>query len=203
MQHVTQNLTDLSDAELVKKVQKYEDNDSLKELIGRHSDLCYYIYNKYQPKMEQSGVLSSSEFSDKDYIVYQSAKSYNPNKKSKYSTWLANQVRFHCLNTIKHKVEFAVEDKTLDVLRDNVNDDFARKNNSYLDLSHIHNTINQFKDKRIKKIFEMRYFGEKKCSWAKIGEELKLTVPMVIILHKRAVDMIKKKLTSMTVPDII
>ena len=38
---------ELEDVTLVKRVKRRRCNDSLKELIGRHSPLCFDIYKKY------------------------------------------------------------------------------------------------------------------------------------------------------------
>jgi hypothetical protein len=50
--------------------------------------------------MIASGTHPEDISSDKDYLIYKSAVSYNPTKKIKFSTWLGNQVRYYCLNKI-------------------------------------------------------------------------------------------------------
>ena len=75
------------DIELVNNVQ--EDNDereqSLKELINRHSALCYNVYQRYGNTLTSSGVCFDDVVKEKDYIIYKSAMSYNPEKNTKIS----------------------------------------------------------------------------------------------------------------------
>ena len=64
--------------------------------------------------MVASGVHPEDVLSDKDYIIYKSAISYNPDYKIKFSTWLGNQVRYHCLNKInRDNVYVTMEDGAL------------------------------------------------------------------------------------------
>ena len=83
-----------SDTLLAQNVKDKDCENSLKELIERHSKLCYNIYQKYIPAMNASGVFPDDALNDKDYIIYKSACSYNPTKRTKFSTWLGNQVRY-------------------------------------------------------------------------------------------------------------
>jgi len=73
----------ITDVELVEKIQEESCNNSLKELINRHSALCVDICKKYTPAMYASGVPYSDIYEDKAYIVYKSALSFKPEKKVK------------------------------------------------------------------------------------------------------------------------
>lgn len=184
----------ITDLELIQKVQTQEDNDSLKELINRHSSLCYSMYQKYSSRMIESGVANVNSFEDKDYLIYATAKSYNPNKNSKYSSWLANNVRFYCLNTMKAQREIAHEDKDIDTILESRRD--TNLDNYYLNISYVNSLLEQFKDKRIKKIFQLRYFEHPSKNWQEIGAEMKLSHTTCVILHNKAKEILKKKLLS-------
>ena len=71
---------------LVKNVQENNDENSLRILIDRHSGLCNSLYKKYSSSMVISGVHLQDVMDQKDYIVYKSAMTFNPCKKSKFST---------------------------------------------------------------------------------------------------------------------
>ena len=59
------------------------------------------------------------------------------------------------------------------------------------------NLISQFKDERMKKVFELRYFsGSKKMTWVNIGSKLKVSAQTAINLHNKGKDMIRKKFDS-------
>ena len=107
--------------------------------------------------MHASGIFVDDVLNDKDYIIYQSAKSFDPTRKTKFSTWLGNQVRYYCLNKInKNKKYVTTEDQELSFLmeREEGPEDNKELRDYMLDL------LSQIKDKRIKRIFELRYFSE-------------------------------------------
>ena len=100
----------LDDTTLVKNVQEKNDELALKTLIERHSALCNSLYKKYSPPMIASGIHVEDIINEKDYIVYKSAMSFDPCKKSKFSTWLYNQVRYQCLNCMNENSHYLTLD---------------------------------------------------------------------------------------------
>ena len=76
----------ITDTELVENVKEKSCNNSLKELILRHSALCVDIYKKYTPALCASGVPIQDVYQDKDYIVYKSALSFKPEKNVKFGS---------------------------------------------------------------------------------------------------------------------
>ena len=108
---------------------------------------------KYEPALNATGVSVDDVIQEKDYLVYKSAMSYNPEKKVKFNTWLGNQVRYHCLNTINNNNNFIkVEDSVLDFLSIEENKDCSN------DIEYVFSLLSQLKDDRIKEIFSLRYF---------------------------------------------
>ena len=106
----------MEDSLLAKKVKDENCEDSLKELISRHSKLCYAVYQRYFPAMRASGVTAEDAIDEKDLIIYKSAMSYNPTKKAKFSTWVGNQMRYACLNKMnKNKKYKPVLDDEIDL----------------------------------------------------------------------------------------
>ena len=89
-----------SDEELIYKIKKENSSESVEELINRHSALCIDVSKKYHGSLAASGVPIDDLYKEKNYIIYKSAMSFNPSKKVKFTTWLGNQMRFHCLNTL-------------------------------------------------------------------------------------------------------
>ena len=74
------------DIELVNNVQEDNCQQSLKELINRHSALCYNVYQRYGNTLTSSGVCFDDVVKEKDYIIYKSAMSYNPEKNTKFTS---------------------------------------------------------------------------------------------------------------------
>jgi len=60
------------------------------------------------------------------------------------------------------------------------------------------------KDKRIEKIFKMRYFDSKKLkAWNEIGKKLHISTQTAINIHNKALEFLNKKITSKNLFDKI
>lgn len=70
----------MEDLDLVKNIQENSCDASLKVLINRHSALCLDI-SKIQSRPECLWHLYGDIFDEKDYLVYKSALSFDPEKK--------------------------------------------------------------------------------------------------------------------------
>ncbi len=96
------NLNKLSDVELIKLINEETCNDAFCELVSRHENLYYKVCHGYMNGLKRSGVSSEDILSDKMFVFYNSLSSFDADKNVKFSTWLANQARFHCLNRISN-----------------------------------------------------------------------------------------------------
>ena len=181
-----------TDTNLANEVKEKDCQNSLVELIGRHSNLCYNICQKYMPVLHASGIFVDDVLGDKDYIIYQSAKSYNPSKKTKFSTWLGNQVRYHCLNKInKNKKYVTMPDSELSFLIDQE----EKEENSTELKDYISSHLSRIKDKRIKRIFELRYFSDEgRLTWTAISKKISVSSQTAINLHNKGLSMLKKRI---------
>jgi len=193
------NIQEYNDSILAFNVKSSNDEESLKELIRRHNPMCFSLYKKYSSALEISGVNLQDLISSKDFIIYQSAKSFNPDKKSKFSTWLYNQIRYQCLNTINsNKNTLPMEIEKINFLIDQA----SAKENNYSDKvkdtnEYIFKILESCLDKRIVQIYKMRYFnGPKLMAWSKIARKLKVSTQTAINLHKKGMTLLKVKINS-------
>jgi RNA polymerase sigma factor (sigma-70 family) len=194
---------ELEDVTLVKRVKRRRCNDSLKELIGRHSPLCFDIYKKYSPAMQASGVCLADIYGEKDYIVYKSAVSFDPDRKTKFSTWLGNQVRYYCLNLINNNKYIRVDDENLDFFVDQKTEEDKKEVKGEVD--YIFNLLEQLNDKRIKRIFKLRYFhgAKNKMPWVKVAKTLNVSTQTAINLHNKGAEIVCKKIKSKALSDFL
>jgi RNA polymerase sigma factor (sigma-70 family) len=185
----------VSDNYLAERISISNCEDSLRELISRHSALCFKIIKKYSGSFYAYNIDVNEASSDKNLIIWNSAKSFSPDKNVKFSTWLANQVKYSCLNALNKKSKdrlVATEDEILDVLKEKAPEE---KTDNLFEFTN--NILKQLKDKRIKQIFSMRYSNlNKKPSWCKVAEELKISTQTAINLHNRGIDVLRKKIKS-------
>lgn len=191
------NLT--TDEYLVKDIQKNKSNNSLKELISRHSGIYVEMIRRYGQKYLTSTQIDDL-MGDKDFNIYSAALDYN-GEKSKFSTYLANRTRYHCLSnkTINKKnsnivnfddIEFEQESKEQNPCQASIQRESMKK---------ICFLIEGHEDPRVVRIFKERYFSgdtKKLKPWKVISEEIGLSIQGCIDIHTRAVKQFKKKISN-------
>lgn len=190
-------MDNLKDDTLIKNVINKQCNESLKELVNRHSGIIFNIGKKYCSSCN----LDISELNDNRYwIVFNAAKTFNATKGSKFSTWLGNQVRFFCLNyKNKNSKLIPIENEHLEFFINN----FSKNDEKVNQKEVIHTIIdlfNQISDPNTKNAIYYRYFYNKEriLNYSEIADILKVTPQTVLNWHNKFVDFAKKKLTNKT-----
>jgi RNA polymerase sigma factor (sigma-70 family) len=194
------------DIVLINKIKKSSDSDALKELELKHSGICHQMIKKYYQNMIDFGVDPKDVAAEKLLIIYKSALNFNPDKNVKFSTWLGNQMRYHCLNTINSKnQDINLESSNLISLIEKKQSESLNISEYIKDQSNfIFEILSKMKDKRMHRIFKLRYFDNKKqLAWSKIAKKLNLSTQTVINLHEKGKILLKNKLTSINNNDII
>jgi len=147
----------------------------------------------------KSGVQPEDVYSEKDLILLKCALSFDPSRNTKFSTWLGNYAKFTCLNLLNSKKYiFNADTETLhDFIEEGqfIPDHTNSLSEEYKILK---STLHELKDSRIKKIFEMRYFYDKKKdrTWKKISESLGMSIQTAINLHKKGLVLLKNRLKN-------
>lgn len=196
--------TDFSKSEDLRLVElaKEGDNEAIKSLIDKHSGICVETYKKYLNLPNVSGFISDEIISSKDYIIYNSAKTFDPEMGSKFSTWLANQTRFYCLNCInKYNKLVPLEDESIKLIIENNNklngsqleSKKIELNSEILDL--VKETLASIANKNIKECINKKYFSgsERQKSYTEIASEMGVTVQTVINWHKKFIKLVRQK----------
>ena len=186
-----------TDLELINGVKDKNCSDCLQELFNRHSAICVDVYSKYSGGLIKNSVVLNDIVDQKEYIIYKSAMSYNSEKGSKFSTWLANQMRYFCLNSMNKNRLVATDDESMNAIVHA--GPFSPQNQSSTleeKVDFVKNIIAQVKDKRISKIFKIRYFNgsRKKTPWAQVAEQMGVSTQTAINLHNKAIKLIKRKM---------
>ena len=187
----------LQDNELVKNIKDDKKaEDSLQELIGRHTGIYLDIVNKYTKNGNSTNKLDLID--EKDYNIYQAALKYKDDKGTKFPTFLGNETKWICLNKYnkkKKEPQLSIEDiKESDIL-ENKNSKISSEELEIF--SEAIKFSKGHKDKRVEKIFEMRYItGEKNkvMPWKKISEKLNMSIQGCINIHNSAIEKFKIEL---------
>ena len=188
------NLEDLQLVDNIKKDTKTE--DCLQELIGRHTGIYIDIVNKYTLNGNTTNRLDLID--EKDYNIYQAALKYEGDRGTKFPTFLGNETKWICLNKFnkrKKDPQLSIDDvRESDILhpkKEKIKKEDLEVFSEAIKLSKTH------KDKRVEKIFEMRYItGEKNkvMPWKKISEELNMSIQGCINIHNSAIEKFKIEL---------
>lgn len=192
----------LKDETLIKKIVNKQCNESLKELVNRHSGMIFNIGKKYCTSCN----LDINELNDNRYwIIFNSAKSFNPKKGSKFSTWLGNQIRFFCLNyKNKNSKLVPIENEHLEFYINNSNK-LENKSKQKEAINNIIDLFNQISDPNTKNAIYYRYFHNKDriLNYSEIAQILDVTPQTVLNWHNKFIEFAKKKLTSFQISDMI
>jgi len=191
---IINNLEDFQLVENIKKNKKTE--DSLQELIDRHTGIYLDIVNRYTQDGNTTNKLDLID--EKDYNIYQAALKYKKDKGTKFPTFLGNETKWICLNKYNKKkkdpqinIDDIKEGEMLVTKIDKI------KKEDFEIFSEAIKFSKKHKDKRVEKIFEMRYItGEKNkvMPWKKISEELDMSIQGCINIHNSAIEKFKIEL---------
>ena len=190
-------INELQDNELVKNIKNDKKaEDSLQELIGRHTGIYLDIVNKYTKNGNSTNKLDLID--EKDYNIYQASLKYKDDKGTKFPTFLGNETKWICLNKHnkkKKEPQLSIEDiKESDILENK----HSKVSSEELEIfSEAIKFSKNHQDERVEKIFEMRYItGEKNkvMPWKKISEELNMSIQGCINIHNSAIEKFKIEL---------
>ena len=182
---------------LINKIKEENDSNSLQELINRHSGIYVDVVNKMVSEscefMNKTDILS-----DKDFSIYNAALKYRPDKNTKFSTYLANETRWRCLN-MYNKNKKMIEEPIDNQIREKASSkDFLLEIQQEEIIKKILEIAKKNPDKRIKKILDMRYAinYNKAHSWREISQALGMSIQGCIDIHNKFINKIRKEITN-------
>jgi hypothetical protein len=186
-----------SDLSLISKIQAENDEKSLVELINRHSGIYTSMVDRFasgKTILDKNLIMD-----DKDFTIYSSALKFDSTRETKFSTHLANEVKWKCLNAInkiKKRKECSIEDE-LNYSEPSCGD-FIDSINEKEVLRNFQKLLFQESDERVKKIIDMRYNNDnnKLTSWKIIASDLQMSIQGCINIHNRFINKHKKELCT-------
>ncbi len=180
------------EASLIRKVKNKECSASFLKLKEKHGNLFFSIVNKFSKRINVENI-----YLDLDFVFFKAILSYDNKKGSKFSTWLGNCTRYHCLNYLKKNSKYVqTEDDQVTSFFDKKSfEDYSNCKNFKNEANHVLNILNEAEDKRIVKIFKLRYLnGNGKMTWRDIATEFNLTPQTVINLHTKGKKIIVRRM---------
>ena len=171
----------------------------MQNLVERHSGIYLDMVNAYSsngnPYIDRSELVK-----DKEYKIYLAALNFDESRGAKFSTYLGNETKWSCLNTYnKNKRKPVFNSEYIENMPENPN--FNEENMAESlkrDMfDKVLSIIKHHPDKRVEKIFKMRYIigtKNKVMAWKDIGNKMKLSIQGCINIHNSAVVHVQEEL---------
>lgn len=185
---------DSEDLELIKLIKLDKCSVSFARIQDKHSNLFYSICNKFINRLDINEI-----YKDKDYVIFKAILSFKEDRGAKFSTWLGNFTRYHCLNYIKnnHKYVMAGDDVITHFFNEKSINDYDGNKGNKEDIDHAFSILEKLADKRIFRIFKLRYlYNGPKLTWKEIAQKFDLTPQTIINLHMKGRRVLIKKMDS-------
>lgn len=192
----------LKDEQLISNIRESGCSDSIVELTERHTRLVVQVIKKYANAAECSGISLRDFLDDAHSIVFEAARKFDSSKNMKFTTWLGNRVRFHCLNTLNRQSRYYCPQNNTEYsekLANSIsNEDEVFQKEIAEQIEYITNILSQIKDKRIERIIRMRYLNgtSKKGSFSDIAKTMGMSVQGVIDLHDSFIKFLSEKMQA-------
>ena len=186
-----------SDAQLIKEIkQNLNISENFKELSERHSGIYFYIVNKL---VSDKFIEKKLDFrNDKDYYMFMAILEFDESKKTKFSTYLGNKIKWMCINdfhkTNNRKTSNA-DNNELDTKRSTPPLQGIERE----DIDRFFNLATMDADARILKIFSRRYLegkGNKVMPWRDVcqGNGINLSIQGCINVHNKFLKKVKTQM---------
>ena len=184
------------DQELISNIKLKDCSDSLETLTNRHMGLFTKIVNGYAPAISNlTGICAQDLLSERYSIFYEAAKNYN-DKKSKFSTHVANSTRFFCLKTIQTNKRGYTNINLETDYQDAIDKECFCENDvedrdSQRSLEYILSYLKPFEDKRIYQVFQLRFSSFPLMTFDEISIQINLSKQGVINIFKKGMNFLK------------
>lgn len=201
-------MNDISDIQLIKDIRSNQCSECIDELKNRHIGLIIQIYSQFSSALNNLNFKSEDFHEELRNIIYISAKNFDLRRKRiKFSSYLASNIRYFCLNQLT-KLK---KNKSVDISPEKITfliDEYYSDNNSHDSKNkemheYIFEILNQISDQRMRRIFEMRYMCDGKMTFKDIGKKMNLTSQSIINLHNKGLKFLKSKILSKNISDTI
>lgn len=189
---------------LITKIKNNNCNESFLKLSSGYDNFYYSIARKYYPILNKMGMSMEEIKYEKEFILHKAVMSFKKECNVKFSSWFCNCVKYHFLNFINSNKKFIKsEDKILDFF--NLQETVVESDLNGETYAYVNSLLSSMRDKRVKDIYQMRYFSDDPNlkTWSEIGKKLKISTQTAINLHERARVFLRKKMESKDFCDLV
>lgn len=193
----------VSDNDLIRKIQETGDNDSYLELRARYENAYYSMCHRYLKSCVLLGIKEQDILENMDYVLFNSARTFDFSRKLKFSTWISNQARYFCLNSMRRSkrnldnFNLALNTSEINTDEDNILEHELSKlttddNSDAVD--HLKFILNEIKDEKAVTVIKLRYQNKRKTSWDTISKKIGISYESCKLLHDMTLSDLRKKM---------
>lgn len=194
------DITQWSDKQLISAVKNEGNSEAFSEVCRRYQNLFYQICHKYNSRLSNCGICPKDMLDEKDAIILHCINTFNPSKKTKLCSWIGNYARYLCLNSIAARK--LIVPASNEELYGHIED--KQTHHNYFETHHnlegskdyIFNILSKIPDKRIKRVFKLRYSGRDRMIWQDVAKKMKTTSQTAMLLHKKGLTLLKDELKN-------
>lgn len=179
-----------TDNTLISKIINDNNNEALLELANRHKGLFEQKLRKY------AHLINANDFRDEFLlIIFDIVKDYvRKTRYCQFNTFFGNSVRFKCLKLVHQKAKLEYK-CTSQIDEEHLEEN--KTDTTCLNFKAVLKELKALPDKRIRKIFSLRYgYNRKRMKSLKdIGQQMKtpISTEWVRILHNRGLQHLQNK----------
>tara|TARA_B100001093_G_scaffold520215_1_gene613699 strand:- start:5697 stop:6323 length:627 start_codon:yes stop_codon:yes gene_type:complete len=196
-------LKNLTDLQLIENIRNKKNADlSFNSIICRHNGIYLDMVHTYNQRVDND--FHKKELIDEmHYNVYKAVMKYDHTKGAKFSTHLGNETKWMCLNRHsknRKRKTFLLDEATKSMLSCSNDGEISKSINNEM-IEKVLEIVGDHPDKRVKKIFKMRYIignKNKVMPWKQISNAMDISVQGCINIHNSALNNIKTKLAKET-----
>jgi RNA polymerase sigma factor (sigma-70 family) len=146
--------------------------------------------------LESKGLSPDDIYEEKNYILWVCICNFNPDKKTKFSTWLGNYARYTCYNSFNKKKIIVEHDqeKVKEFLSGQKQYNDYQENS--IDFENLYFYLKQIKNKRQKEIVKLRYFSSEKMTWKEIAKKMNISVQTCITSHNECLSNLRTRIKT-------
>ena len=175
--------------QLISRVKEKQDSAALMEIVEAQTGTYMSVVNKFSflPPIERQELIDH-----KDTNIYSYVMDFNPDKGTKLSTFVYNNISYQCLNLLREPQNVEINDEI--AADENFERSIAKKEFGEV-ADYICDCAADLYDERFVEIFRLRHLsGPKKMSWRKIGTKLNLSYERVRQIYFNNIEKLKHKI---------
>lgn len=183
-----------TDIELIYAIKETNDSAAITELVNRHTGIYVSSIQKYTIYPDFTNRVNVDDLKDeKATRIYEWAtKNYDPNRGMKFSTFVGEMTTYMCKNLLRRGTESVKLDENGAASNET---EMHEKLEHHSELEAVRLRAMQVPDPKFRRIFQLRFDGNKVRSWREIGRVLQMSHEAVRRIFNRHLPLLQKNLT--------